>query len=200
MRPSLFATGQNLLRAAHETEQREDLGDGKSMMLLRARAHGVLDENKLISEFVRGPGCRFDPVVGGNATEDDLAHAATAQLKVEFRTVKRAPLTLRDEKIARLRSEFRHDLGPISRTITAGHGKIGFDLYDIRKVRGKVDVNENDGSFGPAEALGQLGRLANHLGSGMGRERDADNALLEIDEDEGGVSEVDFGRVHVLRE
>ena len=59
----------------------------------------VLDHDNGIAVFVRRARGRLDPDVGRDAANDDRAHATSAELQVQLRTVEGAPLTLGDADV-----------------------------------------------------------------------------------------------------
>src|SRR5581483_1648159 len=126
-----------------------------------------------------------------DAAEHDGIDPTTTQLVVEIRAVERAPLMLRDENVGRTR-EAVDEIRP-----SGGQRRQRSRLVDrlpqgIAKVGGVGDVDQNDGRPGGAEPRREIRRGLNDLGRGPRCGRHAHDALLQIDEHEGGRARVEW--------
>jgi hypothetical protein len=72
--------------------------------------HGVFDKDQLIASIMGSTCSGFDTEVGGHSTQDDGTDSSPAELLIEFRTVKGAPVPLGDQQVAGLISALGNNL------------------------------------------------------------------------------------------
>src|SRR5579863_571937 len=103
-RPHCFFLGSDPAHA------REDILHCKSMCSGADAGHGIFDEDELVASIEGGARGGFDTEVRGNSAQDDRTDSSPAELLIELRAVKCAPLPLRDQQVARLISALGNNL------------------------------------------------------------------------------------------
>ena len=105
-------------------------------------AHRIFDEDQLIASIVGGTYGGFDTEVGGGSAQDDRTDSSPASLLVELRTVKGAPLPLRDQQVAGLIPALGNELGSGGwrwRRIRIPAGRIDRKMERIGYINPNID-------------------------------------------------------------
>jgi hypothetical protein len=69
----------------------------------------------------------------------------------------------------------------------------------VCEVLGEIDPDEDDLGLGGAKSFRQGFAHGEHVGAGTRRERHADDAVLEVDEDEGGPGGIETDHDEISR-
>ncbi len=185
----LFQEGEEFGGGGGFAEAGKDVLDGVIVGGRVAVGHGVSDEDDVIAEVVSAAGRGFDTGGGGNAGEENLSDTEIAEVFIEARADKCADSLFGDEVVGGLLVEFRSELGPVGREIK--FGTHGFDAAGSHAG----DVDEDDGIHACAEGTGEVCGAGYNIGGGVDGGH-GDDALLEVDGDEGGGG-VELAKRHV---
>jgi hypothetical protein len=186
--------GQNLIGGTDACETREDIFKGETVVLGVLAGAGIFDEHQGKAQagtLTRGG---FDACIGGDACEDNRVDAAGFKLLLEVGSGEGAPMALGDEDVAGLKASSRSDLG--------GDSGEWFIAQIVRLVDRKlhevveIDADVDDGSAKCTKRFCELPGIFDNLCSGMRHWIHADDAILQIDEDECGLFRVELEFYH----
>lgn len=150
----------------------------------------------MVAVLVGGAGAGLDADAGGDAGQHDLGDPAAAQLQVEVGAVEGAPVPLGDGDVLVVPGQFVDDDVPALREAAGAAGSVVAAAYGVRSVGGGGDPYEDDREALCAEGVREQHGPLHDLGGGVGGEaRVSDDAVLQVDDDEGGVR-VERGDCH----
>src|ERR1700722_12660023 len=174
--------GQNLIGGADAGETREDIFKGEAVMLRVLAGAGIFDEHEGKAEAGALADGGLDAGVGGDASEDDGVNGAGFELLLEGGAGEGAPVPLGDEDVAGLetggRSDLRRDGG--QRFVAQVGRLVDGKLHEVVEIDAHID----DGSAICAKSFGEFPGVFDDLCGGMRHWINADNGILEVDEDE----------------
>src|SRR5580693_2617034 len=187
--------GQDLIGGANAGETREDMFKGEAVMLGVLAGAGIFDEHEGKAQagtLTRGG---LDACIGGDACEDHRVDAAGFKLLLEVGSGEGAPMALSDEDVAMLETSGRSDLRRcggqwlVAQVVRLVDGK----LHEVVKIDADID----DGSAVNAEGVGKFFGVFDDLCGSMRHWIDADDGILQVDEDECGLFGVELEFCHV---
>ena len=174
------------MRAACSAQSGEGVLERALVRFNGGARHRVLHKHLVVIALKRVPGGGLHTHVGGNTSEHDGVDAASSELGVELCAVKSTPLALGDQNIAGLGVEFGHQGCEICRTTrNAARWRIGDGVQEIFAVGQIAHCHQDDGCMVLAKRLDELGGIGNDFSAGSGKHIHADNAVLEVDQNEG---------------
>lgn len=156
------------------------------MRLNGGARHRVFHKHLVVIALERVSSRRLHTHIGGDSAQNDGFDAASSQLGIELGAVKSTPLALGDQEVAGLGVE----LGDYGRKIrwapgNAGRWSIGGGTEQIFAISQVAHAHQDDSAVVLAKCLDQFGGVGDDLSAGAGKDIHADNAVLEVDQDEG---------------
>src|SRR5579863_1462844 len=180
----LVKGGEDLIGRAHATEPWEYLLECETMLFTILTRASVFNDDKAKAEAGTLSRRGLYPRIGRDSGEDDRIDTTRLKLLLKIGSCKGAPVTFREQDVARLKSGRRGNL--------RGNGRKRFipqiDWLVYRKLEEIVEVDADINNWGTvaAKRFRQLCRIGNDLCGGMRRGTHADNGILEVNEDECG--------------
>jgi hypothetical protein len=102
---SAFKGVDDLLSSGDLAEVGEDLGEGVRVGRGVDVGDGIFGEDQVVAVFPGAARCGFHPDAGGDACQNDLGHAAAAELEVQLGSGERPPVPLDQDDVAGMRGE-----------------------------------------------------------------------------------------------
>src|SRR6202023_1232321 len=177
---ALGKCGEDLIGRAHATEPREYLLECETMLFAILAGAGVFNDHKAKAEAGTLSRRGLYPRIGRDSGEDDRIDTMRLKLLLKIGSGKGAPVTLRKQDVAGLKSGGRGNLRN-----NAGQRCIPqVDRLVDRKIEEIVEVDADINNRGTVAAkhFGQLCRIGNDLCGWMRRGTHADDGILEVDE------------------
>src|SRR3984957_6919306 len=167
---------------------------GEAVMLSVLAGAGIFDEHKGKAEASALAGCGLDASVGGDPGEDDRVNAAGFELLLQVSAGEGAPMPLGDEDVAGLETGGRSDLRRSGgqRLVAQVERLVDGKLHEVVEIDADID----DGRAVNAEGVGKSFGVFDDLCGGMRPWIDADDGILQVDEDECGLFGVELEFCH----
>src|SRR6185437_10212553 len=101
----------DLLSSGDLAEVGEDFGEGVRVGRRVDVGDGIFGEDQVVAVFPGAAGCGFHPHARGDACQNDLGHAAAAELEVQLGSGERPPVPLDQDDVAGVRGEVVREFG-----------------------------------------------------------------------------------------
>src|SRR5258708_15514243 len=171
----------------------KDVADSKGVHLGGHGARGILGKNDGIAVFPCLSCRRLDAYVRCDARQNDCMDTAAAQLQIQLRAMKGAPLALGDENVARLCQTIKQ----LAEIFRKAAGRCGEGLIDrlpqgVFEILGEAYIHEHDRRACFAKCVCKLAANLRDLVCPVRRQFMSDYAFLQIDKDQCGRLGIEF--------
>ena len=182
--------GENLVGRADACETRERRFEGKTVVFRVLACASVLDKHKGKAEASALARGGLDACVRGDTGEDNGVDATGLELLLQVGASEGAPVALGDENVPRLETGGRSDLSRDSGywLVAQVIRLVGGMLQKVVDIDGHIDNRSSGGT----EGFGKLFGVCDDLHSGIRGGVQAENRIIQINEDECGLFGVEL--------